>query len=118
MASLVVDVGGTNTRIAFARGASVLPDSVCGYRNADHRDLVSLLAHHLEVAGKVACAMACIAVAGPVENGVARLTNVDWRIDASDLARTIGIARVVLLNDLQAQAMACRRFYRSAGFWL
>lgn len=85
MHSLVADVGGTNTRVALALGPAVLSDSVRKYRNADHPDLASLLGHHLATAGRVACAMACVAVAGPVADDVAELTNFDWRIDASGL---------------------------------
>ncbi len=103
---LVADVGGTNTRIARARGPALLPDSVHRYRNADHPDFESLLEHHFAAAGRDACRMACVAVAGPVENGVAELTNVDWRIDTSGLARATGASKVVLLNDLQATGFA------------
>lgn len=103
---LVADVGGTNTRVALARGPAVLADSVRRYRNADHADLASLLGHHLATAGGMACQMACVAVAGPVEDGIAQLTNIDWRIDTSGLARATGARKVVLLNDLQAMGLA------------
>ena len=106
MPSLVADVGGTNTRVALAWGPAVLPDSIGRYRNADHPDLASLLGFHLATAGWAACAMACVAVAGPVEDGVAQLTNFDWRIDTSGLARATGASKVVLLNDLQATGFA------------
>ena len=106
LSSLVADVGGTNTRVALARGSAVLPDSVRRYRNADHPDLASLLGHYLTTQGRVACSMACVAVAGPVVDGVAELTNVDWRIDTSEIARATGTRTVSLLNDLQAKGHA------------
>lgn len=49
---------------------------------------------------------ACFAVAGPViehEAGQrAKVTNLPWEIDSRALARTLGIARVRLINDFQA----------------
>lgn len=106
MPSLVADVGGTNTRVALARGSAVLPGSVRSYRNADHPDLTSLLRHYLTTAGRVACGMACVAVAGPVQDGIAELTNVEWRIDIPGIARATGTGTVALLNDLQAEGYA------------
>jgi glucokinase len=49
---------------------------------------------------------ACFGVAGPVLDGSAELTNVPWRVDASDVADAFSIRRVALLNDLQAMAYA------------
>ncbi len=106
MTSLVADVGGTNTRVALAEGPVVLPGSIRRYRNADHCDFTSLLGHYLATAGRVACGMACVAVAGPVRDGVAELTNVDWRIDTAGIARATGTGSVALLNDLQAKGHA------------
>jgi glucokinase len=49
---------------------------------------------------------ACFGVAGPVIAGQVRITNLPWMIDVSRLQETLGIARVALLNDLQAMAYA------------
>ncbi len=104
--SLVADVGGTNTRIARARRGAVLADSIRRYRNADHGDLTSLFVHYLAATGGVACDEACIAVAGLVREGVADLTNVDWHIDVTGIARATGARAVALLNDLEAKGHA------------
>jgi glucokinase len=49
---------------------------------------------------------ACFAVAGPVtgEEGQqrARLTNLPWQLDSGNMAATLGISDVALLNDFQA----------------
>ena len=44
---LVADIGGTNTRVALARGAEVDPGSVARFRNADHSGLTEVLRHYL-----------------------------------------------------------------------
>jgi glucokinase len=43
-------------------------------------------------------------VAGPVKNGVAKITNLPWVIDAGALAKKLAVARVGLGNDLVANA--------------
>ena len=47
---------------------------------------------------------AAFGVAGPVVGGASRITNLDWTIRESDLARRLGTDRVRLLNDLAATA--------------
>jgi glucokinase len=47
---------------------------------------------------------ACFGVAGPVAEGVAKITNLGWTIDARSLSSRFGIT-VSLLNDLQAIAL-------------
>ena len=47
---------------------------------------------------------ACFGVAGPVEGGRARLTNLPWLLDEEHLAKGLRAPRVRLLNDLEAAA--------------
>ena len=101
--SLVADIGGTNTRLALADGSIVLGDTIRLYRNADYQDLAALFTHYLSGTGTIECHMACAAVAGLVRDGVANLTNLDWRIDNESIAQATGARSVALLNDLQAQ---------------
>ncbi len=49
---------------------------------------------------------ACFDVAGPVNDGRTRLTNLAWNLDEAELCKDLGLARVVLLNDLAAIAHA------------
>ncbi|MCY4056022.1 MAG: ROK family protein [Cyanobacteria bacterium MAG CAR4_bin_6] len=43
---------------------------------------------------------ACFAVAGPVQQGQARLTNLDWVVDQQKLARSLGLTAVEVVNDI------------------
>lgn len=104
--SLVADIGGTNTRIALARDGAVEPATVTRYRNAGRADLGEILAEFLQSQGGPACDGACVAMAGPVLDGVGRLTNVGWTMDREALAACTGAATVSILNDLQAQGHA------------
>jgi glucokinase len=49
---------------------------------------------------------ACFDVAGPVIDGQARMTNLAWDLNEAELCRGLGLARVTLLNDLNAVAHA------------
>jgi glucokinase len=49
---------------------------------------------------------ACFGVAGPVVDETVKVTNVPWFVDARRVATALGIARVALLNDLEALAHA------------
>lgn len=104
--SIVADVGGTNTRVALADGTRLRDGSVARFRNADHAGLGEVLAEYMSRADITKVDAACAAAAGPVRDGVARLTNLDWQIDGDLLRGATGAGRVAILNDLQAQGHA------------
>jgi glucokinase len=107
--SLVADVGGTNTRVALALGAELRPETIRRYRNADFPGLETVLRRFIEEEDGVDCKGACVAVAGPVHDGRATLTNLDWTIDRAGVARAAQAETVAVLNDLQAQGHALGR---------
>ena len=104
--SLVADVGGTNTRVALANGARLLPETVRKYRNAEYVGLETVLRTYIADEDDVDCTAAAVAVAGPVRDGRGELTNLDWSIDGETVARATGAEKVSVLNDLQAQGFA------------
>ncbi|MDW4548746.1 glucokinase [Defluviimonas sp. D31] len=104
--TLVADIGGTNTRVALAPDGIVDRASIRRFANADHPGLGPVLAAYLAAAGDPRCEGACVAVAGPVADGVATMTNLDWTIDRDAVADATGATRVAVINDLQAQGHA------------
>lgn len=104
--SLVADIGGTNTRVALAEGKRLLPDTIRRYSNADYPGLETVIRTYFETEGKVDCKGACVAVAGPVHDGRATMTNLDWTVDRDTVGRATGAEVVAVLNDLQAQGHA------------
>lgn len=103
---LVADIGGTNTRVALAMGDGLDRTTIRRFSNAAHDGLGPILSAYLDEAGMPDCDGACVAVAGPVYDGVARMTNLDWTIDCDGVGKATGAARVAVLNDLQAQGHA------------
>jgi len=104
--SLVADIGGTNTRCALADGTNVLANTVRRYSNIDYSGLEAVLQQYLSDEGDVDPVAACVAVAGPVRDGKATMTNLDWAIDRETLARATRAETTAILNDLQAQGYA------------
>lgn len=104
--ALVADVGGTNTRVALADGVTIVPDTIRRYRNKEFPGIESVLTRYIADEGGVDPKAACVAVAGPVHNGIAELTNLDWSIDATSLGNATKSETVAILNDLQAQGHA------------
>ena len=103
--TLVADIGGTNTRVALARGVTLQDGSLRRYRNAERASLGEVLEAYLAETGAKPVA-ACVAGAGPVMDGVLRMTNLSWVIDAASVKAATGAAHVSVLNDLQAQGHA------------
>jgi glucokinase len=103
---LVADIGGTNTRIALARGREVQEGSVRRYPNSEQPSLEAVLRRYLADEGGVRVTAACVAVAGPVKDGRGTLTNLDWAMDKDTLAAATGADVTAILNDLQAQGHA------------
>lgn len=104
--NLVADIGGTNTRVALADGAQLIPGTVERFRNAEHPGLEPILGAYLKARGVADCNGACVAVAGPVQGNRAELTNLAWTMDTQSIAKATGAQHVALLNDLQAQGHA------------
>ena len=101
---LAGDVGGTKTSLALYRreARGLLRNRMATYRSRDHAGLEPILRDFLSGGGSVE--RACIGVAGPVEGGRCRLTNLDWEVDEASLRRILGVRDAYLVNDLQATA--------------
>ncbi|WP_136440860.1 ROK family protein [Pacificoceanicola onchidii] len=103
--AVVADIGGTNTRVAFARGTTVQTHTIKRYRNADQSGIEPILRDFLTGTDARPEAV-CIDMAGPVKNGTGQMTNLSWTITNDALAETTGAHTVSILNDLQAQGFA------------
>lgn len=54
--------------------------------------------------GQAVLDRACFGVAGPVEHGIAHLTNLPWVVDKQALAAALRTPSISVINDLQAAA--------------
>ncbi|MBM3615674.1 MAG: ROK family protein [Alphaproteobacteria bacterium] len=107
--ALVADIGGTNTRVALADGDKVRAESIRRYANAGFANLEAVLTRYLAESSAPKVSGVCVAVAGPVRDGVASMTNLDWTITGAGLTAATEAAKTAILNDLQAQGHALGR---------
>jgi len=103
---LAGDIGGTKTTLALYEGGSSpgKPIREQIFINSQAANLTELITTFLDD-GKEKPAVACFGVAGPIQDGRVRMTNLDWRINARELGRSLDIEHVFLVNDLVATAM-------------
>lgn len=104
---LAGDIGGTNTRLGVFRQQDGNLEMLCErkYLSRQHKSLDEIVAL-LVAEEKLRVDAACFGVAGPVRQGRARPSNLDWEIDAGRLAVQLGIQTVWLINDLETHASA------------
>jgi len=108
--SLVVgaDVGGTNTKMALAsfEGETPVIAALHAFKSGAYPSLEAVIEAFLqrpEVAPHAeAIAGACFAVAGPVEHGRGRLTNLPWQPDETEIRDRFRFPRVRIINDFAA----------------
>lgn len=100
---LAGDIGGTHTRLALFERDPHEPLALAIYPSQKHAGLEEIVAAFLaEHPAEIDCA--CFDVAGPVRNGRVKTTNLPWIVDARQVADTIGLPSVELVNDLAATA--------------
>jgi glucokinase len=101
---LAGDIGGTKTLLSLhaCTGDVLVPLASDRFPSADWSDLGAMVRHFLQrnaAAHPGPPDAACFAVAGPVQAGKARLTNLSWNLCEQELAAACGIGRVELVND-------------------
>lgn len=112
MMVLVGDIGGTKTLLQIVQldqnaqvshaQRTVIAEQRFESQAYDQFDL--LLQQFLEQHGPLVRQIksACFGVAGPIKDGIARITNLPWIIDTAQLELSNNIERITLINDFQA----------------
>jgi glucokinase len=100
---LAGDVGGTKVHLALYNFSNGKLEHARDekYAAKDYSGLEEIAREFL-AADKVTAA--CFGVPGPVRDGRLRLTNLPWTLDSRELATSLGIPHVFLINDLEANA--------------
>ena len=105
---IVADIGGTNARFAIARcgatGQGISLRAIRDYRNAGLVAFDDVFALYLDDLDEAAPPHACFGIAGPVQSGHGRITNLGWVLDTGQLQQRFGISDVMLVNDFEALA--------------
>ena len=111
---LVADLGGTNIRFAICHGLSdtstegIILHDIQQFSLRDYQGLKHLITYYLSqceaVDGIEQVQSCCFAVAGPMLNGVVKMTNYSWEISAEKLNGILEIDNASIINDFAAIA--------------
>ncbi len=103
---LVADVGGTHARFAsqFAPGAPLVETG--RYACADFPSLQDALRHHIDTRRLPQPAEAAIGIATPITGDAVRMTNNAWSFSIAQMKASLGLQRLLVINDFTALALA------------
>ncbi len=105
---LAGDIGGTKTILRVVdqpeSGGEGVRLAQKSYRSGEFEDLVPMVERFFQEAGqdRGTVQKACLAIAGPVADNQAELTNLTWHLDGDRLATSLHLDRVMLINDFVA----------------
>ena len=103
---LAGDIGGTKTMLALykvSKGEFTLLRSQ-RFSSASYKGFIDILEEFIQEQEKEAIRHFCLGVAGPVFSNKVNLTNLNYTIDAEEIAAHFGLDDVTLINDLEATA--------------
>jgi glucokinase len=103
------DVGGTKCNLALFEERSGALVEATGRRFPSHdysrfEDVVAEFVRSVAEPAGAKVTAAGFGVAGPVVDGAVTATNLPWRVDSRSLAALLGLPRIALVNDLEANA--------------
>jgi glucokinase len=101
---LIADIGATNTRCALVndKGQELAPEV---FQNADFTGIPGLLGVYLDHRrASDRPNRAALAVAAPIVDDEVRMVNIDWGFSQAELKRTLGLSRLIVVNDFAAIA--------------
>jgi glucokinase len=102
---LAGDIGGTKTNLGLfeERQGTIVKVTDKRYASSEHKGLEEIVSDFVG-ATRAKVDAASFGIAGPVVNGRVQTGNLPWVIEGAALAKQMGLARVRLLNDLEATA--------------
>lgn len=102
---LVADIGGTHARFALADPVSGALHAARSVAAAEYPDIATAIRDYLDsVQGPAS--RGALAVAAPVAGPRIEFTNSPWSFERDSLRRALGFARLEILNDFEALALA------------
>jgi glucokinase len=100
------DIGGTNARFGWQISADAPISHVQILPCAEHATLVDAARHYLTQQGLPTPACAAFGIANPVTGDQVSMTNHHWKFSITEVRQTLGLSRLLLLNDFTALALA------------
>ncbi len=98
---LAGDIGGTKTHLALCESGKKIKEKK--YPSQDFKTLEEIVKDFLSDV-KAPIGKACFGIAGPIKDQKVIATNIPWVIESTRLQKELSIEKVVLINDLEANA--------------
>jgi len=103
---VLADIGGTNARFAWQDGPGAPMRDIAVLRGADHPTLEAALREYLRQTGHPIPADCAMAMANPVVGDWVKLTNHSWAFSIAAMRASLGLERLLVLNDFTALALS------------
>ena len=103
---LIGDIGGTNARFSIVLDANAEAGEPHIVQTADYETIDAAIQAAVLDRSSVRPNSAVLAIAGPVDGDEIPLTNCPWVIRPKVMLRDLGFSDVVVLNDVEAKALA------------
>lgn len=103
---LAGDIGGTKTALGLydEKDSPRRPLSEMTFTSQDYSSLDEIVDAFLDNRAPARIDAACFAIAGPIINNRASVTNLPWTVHGDNFSASRGVRRVKLINDVQAVA--------------
>lgn len=102
---LLADIGGTNARFSVVEPGTTELQHIQTFQCENFGSPLQAINHYLSQIS-VNIEQACLALACPVANDAVKLTNNHWQFSQKQLAQSLGVSRLIAINDFTAAAMA------------
>lgn len=103
---LVADIGGTNARLAIASAHDLSLSHQHTFACAEYDSLAEVVRAWQQTSNAQLPSMACFAIAGPIDNGHVKMTNLSWEFSVKALEQELGLKELHAINDFAAMANA------------
>ncbi len=103
--ALVADIGGTNARFAIAKDGVLQHQTIEKLPTANYATLAECVGDYLKIVGE-SPAEACLAMAGATTTPELVFSNNHWRFYPEQLGPSMGVQRLMVINDFTAQALS------------
>lgn len=107
---IVADIGGTNARFALVTGKDQQKyqlEHIQVLKAAQYPSCAEALQFYLSTLNGIKPRAACLAIAGPVNGDLVRMTNLSWQFSCTEMAQQFGFEQFLAMNDFAAVAAAC-----------
>ena len=107
---LVADIGGTNGRFGLVdtcehgKGYNAVDQK--SLRSSDYETLADMIRDYCTQTGINIPKFACLAIAGPIQDGHVKVTNLNWEFSISRLRDELNMQALDVINDFAALAYA------------